>query len=97
MEEKQKVLIHSLCVGITQPNSNLSNIFDIRRAVCLAHYSFKNNLSLDNNDFINGLKENEHFNLDDDSLTKLAQEIVDKINYIKEIYRVTAEVEKLHI
>ena len=56
MDKKLQDLIHFLCTGITQPNSDISNIFDLRRAVCLAHYIYQNNLTLDESIFIEELQ-----------------------------------------
>lgn len=97
MDKKLQDLIHFLCTGITQPNSDISNIFDLRRAVCLAHYIYQNNLTLDESIFIENLKLNKNFNLNEEALEKLAYDLINVIYYIKDIYRSTADLENLHI
>lgn len=97
MDEKLERLVKSFCTGITQPDSKIINIFDLRRAVCTAHYIYTNGVSLRNEDFVDALKQNEHFRLNDEKYSELAKCLIDEINEIKEIYRVTAELEGLHI
>ena len=97
MDEKLKILINSFCRGIVQPSSDIINIFDKRRLVGLSHYIYVNNINLCEDDLIDDLKQNEHFYLNEEDIIKLAHGLISKINDIKEIYRVTSELEGLHI
>ncbi|MBQ8223366.1 MAG: hypothetical protein IJZ87_08515 [Bacteroidales bacterium] len=97
MEEKLKQLTNSFCKGIIQPSCDIINIFDRRRLISLSHYIYVNNIDIYEEDLIDDLKQNEHFNLNDDDIMILARGLVSKINEIREIYRVTVELEGLHI
>lgn len=84
-------------MGLVCPSCEIINIFDVRRAVCLSHYIYINRINLKEQDFIDALKQNENFNLNDEEYVKLSQDLIGKITDIKEIYRVTVELENLHI
>ncbi len=98
MDETLKELIQKVCSGFPSFDVSVSNHFDQRRFVRMAHYAWKHEIGFHPDMFKNALMNTNLFQtLPENEIEAMATELCHKADFAKSMFHMAFDLEKLTI